>query len=53
MLDSPKEGTESGDLSLINSHEQVKSLWVKIKDRTSRRQPVFGVYSRLPGWGVC
>lgn len=51
MLDSPKEGIDSEELPLSNSHEQVESLWVKIKDRTSKGQPVFGVYYRLPGYG--
>lgn len=50
-MDSPKEGTDSEELPLSNSHEQAESLWVKIKDRTSKRQPVYGVYYGLPGWG--
>lgn len=33
MLDSPKEWTGSEELPLSNSHEQVESLWVKIKDK--------------------
>lgn len=52
MLDSPKEGTGSEDLPLSNSHEQAESLWVKIKNRTSKRHPVFGIYCRLPGQGA-
>lgn len=45
-----KEGTDSKELPLSNSHEQAESLWVKIKDRTSKRQPVYGVYYMGPGW---
>lgn len=52
MLDSPKEGTGSEELPLSNSHEQTESLWVKIKNRTSKRHPVFGIYYMLPGRGA-
>lgn len=40
MLYFPEEGTDSEELPLSNSHEQAESLWVKIKNRTSKRQPV-------------
>jgi len=38
----------SKPLSLKNSHEQVKSLWVGIRDRGNKWNLVMGVYCRLP-----
>jgi len=35
-------------LSLKNSHEQVESLWVRIRDQGSKGNLVAGVYYRLP-----
>ena len=39
------------ELCLRNSHDQVESLWVKIRDRSSKGQLVVGVYSRPPDQG--
>ncbi|GAB0201705.1 hypothetical protein GRJ2_002636100 [Grus japonensis] len=37
------------ELSLKNSHEQVESLWVRVRD--NKRNLVVGVYYRLPDQG--
>lgn len=47
-MDSCKEGTNSEELPLSNSHEQVQNLWIKIKDRTSKRQALVSA----TGWLV-
>jgi len=38
-------------LSLNNSHEQVESLWVRIRDRGNKGNLVFGVHYRPPRQG--
>ena len=43
-----KEWIDCEELPLRNSWEQVKSLWVKIRDRTSKGQVVVRVYYRPP-----
>ncbi|KAJ7414830.1 mitochondrial fission process protein 1 [Willisornis vidua] len=42
-----KSWIECEELSLKNSHEQVKSLWVRIKDQGNKENLVVGVYYRL------
>ena len=39
------------ELCLRNSHDQVESLWLKIKDRSSKGHPVAGVCYRPPDQG--
>jgi len=39
------------ELSLKNSHKQVESLWVRIRDRGNKGNLVMGVYDRLPDQG--
>lgn len=39
------------ELLLGNIHEQVESLWVKIKDWTNKSHFVIGVYYRQPVQG--
>jgi len=41
----------SEELSLKDSHEQVKSLWVRTRDRVNKGNVVVGVYYRLPDQG--
>jgi len=43
---SRKEWSEK--LPLRNDHKQVKSLWVRIRDRGNKGSLVVGVYYRLP-----
>ena len=42
---------DSKELCLKNSHDQVESLWIKIKDHSSEGHLVVGVYYRPPGQG--
>ncbi|KAJ7428370.1 mitochondrial fission process protein 1 [Pitangus sulphuratus] len=42
---------EKLSLSLKNSHEQVESLWVRIRDGGNKGNIVVGVYYRLPDLG--
>jgi len=37
------------ELPLRNSHGQIESLWVEMRDRTSKGYLVVGVYYRPPG----
>ena len=46
-----KKGIECEELSLKNSHEQVESLWVRIRDRGNKGNLVVGVYYRLTHQG--
>jgi len=46
-----KKSIQCEELSLKNSHEQVESLWVTIRDRGNRRNLVVGVYYRPPDQG--
>ncbi|GAB0203805.1 hypothetical protein GRJ2_002846100 [Grus japonensis] len=39
------------ELSLKNSHKQVESLWVRIREQANKRNLVAGVYYRLPDQG--
>ncbi|KAK4828983.1 hypothetical protein QYF61_001639 [Mycteria americana] len=39
------------ELSLKNSHEQVESLWVRIRDQGNKGNLVVGVYYRTPNQG--
>ncbi|GAB0186388.1 hypothetical protein GRJ2_001104100 [Grus japonensis] len=39
-----KKWIECEELSLKNSHKQVETLWVRIRDRGNKRNPVVGVY---------
>jgi len=39
------------ELSLKNSHKQVESLWVRIRDRGNKGNLVMGVYYRPPDQG--
>lgn len=41
-----KKWIDCKELPLSNSREQVKSLWVKIRDRTNKGQLEVGVYYR-------
>ena len=41
----------SEELSLKNSHEQVKSQWVRLRDRSNKGNLVVGVYYRLTDQG--
>ena len=42
-----KEGMEYEELSLKNGHDQVKSLWVKVRDQSNRGSLVVGVDYKL------
>lgn len=42
-----KEGMEYEELSLKNDHDQVKSLWVKVRDQSNRGSLVVGVDYKL------
>ena len=44
-----RKGIECEELSLKNSHEQVESLWVTVRDQGSKGSLVIGVYYRRPG----
>jgi len=46
-----KKSVHCEGLSLKNSHEQVESLWVRIRDRGNKGNLVVGVYYRLPDQG--
>jgi len=46
-----KKWIELEELSLKHSHEQVESLWVRIRDRGNKRNLVVGVYYRPPDPG--
>jgi len=46
-----KKSIQCEYLSLKNSHEQVESLWVRIRDRGNKGTLVMGVYYRLPDQG--
>ena len=46
-----KKWIDSEELSLKNSHEQVESLWVRIRDRGNKGNLVVGVYYRPPDQG--
>ncbi|KAK4816205.1 hypothetical protein QYF61_012670 [Mycteria americana] len=46
-----KNGIVCEELSLKNSHKQVESLWVRIRDRGNKGNLVVGVYYRLPNQG--
>ncbi|PKU35646.1 egf-like repeat and discoidin i-like domain-containing protein 3 [Limosa lapponica baueri] len=46
-----KKWLECEELSLKNSHEQVESLWVRIRDRGNKGNLVVGVYYRPPDQG--
>jgi len=46
-----KKSIECEELSLKNSHEQVESLWVRIRDRGEKGNLVMGAYYRLPDQG--
>jgi len=46
-----KKSIQCEELSLKNSHEQVKSLWVRIRDRGNKGRLVVGVSYRLPNQG--
>ena len=42
---------ECEELSLKNNHEQVESLWIRIKDQGNKESLVVDVYYRLPNQG--
>jgi len=42
-----KKSIQFEELSLKKSHEQVKTLWVRIRDRDNKGNLVIGVYYRL------
>ena len=42
---------ECEELSLKNSHEQVESLWIRIRDRDNKANLMVAVYYRLPDQG--
>jgi len=46
-----KKWIECEELSLNNSHEQVKSLWIRIRDQGNQGKLVFGAYYRPPDQG--
>ena len=46
-----RKGIDCEELCLRNSHNQVKSLWVKIEDRSSKGHLVVGVCYRPPDQG--
>ncbi|XP_021237137.1 uncharacterized protein LOC110390225, partial [Numida meleagris] len=46
-----RKWTDCKELCLSNSHDQVESLWVKIKDRSSKGHLVVGVWYRPPDQG--
>ncbi|KAK4806761.1 hypothetical protein QYF61_005557 [Mycteria americana] len=46
-----KKWIECEELSLKNSHKQVKSLWVRIRDRSNKGNLVVAVYYRPPDQG--
>jgi len=46
-----KESIPCEELSLKNSHEQVESPWVSIRDRGNKANLMAGVYYRLPDQG--
>jgi len=46
-----KKSIQREELSLKNSHEQVESLWVRIRDRGNKGNLVVGIYSRSPDQG--
>ncbi|PKU28913.1 mitochondrial fission process protein 1 [Limosa lapponica baueri] len=46
-----KKRIECEKLSLKNSHDQVESLWVRIRDQGNKGNLVVGVYYRLPDQG--
>lgn len=46
-----KRWIECEELPLKNSHKQVESLWVKIRDRTNKGHLMVGVYYRPPDQG--
>ena len=46
-----KKWIDCEELSLKNSHEQVESLWVRIRDRGNKGNLVVGVYYRAPDQG--
>ncbi|TRZ09406.1 hypothetical protein HGM15179_017703 [Zosterops borbonicus] len=48
QCDYIKRWIEWEELSLKNSHQQVESLWVTIRDRGNKGNLVVGVYYRLP-----
>ena len=43
-----KKRIDCEKLSLKNSHEQVESFWVRIRDRGNKSNLVADVYYRLP-----
>jgi len=46
-----KKSIQCEELSLKNGHEQVESLWVRIRDRGNKGNLVVGVYYRPPDQG--
>jgi len=46
-----KKSIQYEELSLKNSHEQVKSLWGRIRDRGNRGNLIVSVYCRLTDQG--
>lgn len=46
-----KRWIECEEMSLKNSHEQVESLWVKIRHQGNKRKQVVGDYYRFPDHG--
>jgi len=46
-----KKSVQCEELSLKNSHKQVRSLQVRIRDRGNKGDLVVGVYYRLPDQG--
>ena len=43
-----RKGIECEELSLKNSREQVKSLWVTVRDQGSKGSLAISVYNRSP-----
>jgi len=50
-LPSTSRNQYSEELSLKNSHEQVKSQWARLRDRSNKGNLVVGVYYRLTDQG--
>jgi len=48
---SAKKWIDCKELLLRNSHRQVESLWVKVKEQTNKGHLVVGVYYKLPCQG--
>jgi len=46
-----KKWIDCEELYLKNSHEPVKSLWLRIRDQRNKGNLVVGVYYRLPDQG--